>query len=217
MSDSPDWTDATSSLGEEWTTTRMTVKAHACCGHNFASLDGVRAIMTREGLAPGDIGRIHARVYRATAEICGNPDPKTPAEARFSLPYCAAVMALRGAIVPSDFSDDALADPATRAMAAKVSFEIDAEVDAAFPALRPASVEITTTAGQTHTHHQPTRKGDPDAPLTETEVVAKFHALADPVLGTAGARALADAVARIEHMPDVATLPLSGATAQAAE
>ena len=144
MSRDVDWAQAADGLGSAWTIQRMTVKAHACCGHNFATLDGIQAIMQREGLQPEDIAAIHAKVYRATAEICGNRDPKTPAEARFSLSYCAAIMVLRGAVTPADFSDTALADPATRAMAARVDFEIDTKAEAAFPAMRPATTVITT-------------------------------------------------------------------------
>jgi hypothetical protein len=33
------------------------------------------------------------------------------------------------------------------------------------------------------THYQPTRKGDPDLPLTDDELDAKFVELANPVLG----------------------------------
>ena len=217
MSDSPEWDGAATTLGEEWTIQRMTVKAHACCGHNFATLDGIRSIMADHGLAAADISHIHARVYRATAEICGNPDPRTPAEARFSLPYCAAVIALRGAVVPGDFSADALADPGIRALAARVSFEIDSNHEAAFPALRPATTEITTQDGRRLTHTQPTRRGDPDAPLTSEEISAKFEALAAPVIGATRAKALSDAVTHIETLNDPGGLPLHPTASQAAE
>ncbi|MEM1299315.1 MAG: MmgE/PrpD family protein [Pseudomonadota bacterium] len=218
MSDGPDWAEATSTLGTEWTITRMTVKAHACCGHNFSTLDGVRAIMTAHGgLHAEEIATIHARVYRATAEICGNPDPRTKAEAQFSLPYCTAVMAQRGAIVPDDFSEEALANPITRTLASKVSFEIDPAHEAAFPDLRPATTEITTTDGRHFTHTQPTRKGDPDAPLTDAEITDKFHGLAAPVLGADGAEALALAIQSIDKLRDIRDLPLQRPTARAAE
>ena len=208
MSDSPDWHGVADSLGTEWTIARMTVKAHACCGHNFATLDGVRALMAERGLVASDIQSIHARVYRATAEICGNPNPTTAAEARFSLPYCVAVMAEHGAVVPADFSTTALANPATRALAARVTFVIDPVHELAFPGLRPATTEITTHDGRVFTHTQPTRKGDPDAPLSETEITAKFRALAEPVIGATASRALAEAIDAIDHLGDIAALPL---------
>ena len=210
LSDGPDWAEATASLGREWTIQRMTVKAHACCGHNFATLDGIRSIMAEHGLEAKSIAAIRAGVYRATAEICGNPDPQTAAEARFSLPYCAAVMAQRGAVTPADFSDAALGDPATRTLAQSVHVAIDAQAEAAFPALRPATVEIETVDGRSLAHHQFTRKGDPDAPLSDDEVRQKFHALADPVIGHDGALALASAIADLDQLADISALPLGG-------
>ncbi|MFK7942875.1 MAG: MmgE/PrpD family protein [Paracoccaceae bacterium] len=217
MSDTPDWGEATATLGTEWTIQRMTVKAHACCGHNFATLDGVQAIVAAHGLQATDVATIYARVYRATAEICGNPDPRTAAEARFSLAYCAAVMARRGAVVPADFTEEALSDPETRALAAKVRFEIDPAHEAAFPALRPATTEITTMSGQSFSHIQPTRKGDPDAALTDSEIQTKFHALADPVLGQERAKALAEAIGGLGDVADIRDLPLQTHTPRAAE
>ena len=210
MSDGPDWAGATATLGEEWTIQRMTVKAHACCGHNFATLDGIKAIMTAHGLSAAQIARIRTGVYRASAEICGNPDPVTPAEARFSLPYCAGVMALRGAITPADFSDAALNDPRIREIAAKVEIAIDPEAETAFPALRPATVDIRTVDGSVFHHHQFTRKGDPDAALSDAEIAAKFHALAAPVIGPDGAQALVSAIDRLDQLADIRALPLGG-------
>ena len=219
MSDGPDWTRALRGLGTEWTIVATTPKAHACCGHNFATLDGVCAIMAAEGLVAADIASIHARVYRATAEICGNPDPVTAAEARFSLPYCAAVMALRGVVVPGDFAEAALADPDIRDLAARVSFRIDPDHEAAFPDLRPATTEIETRDGRRFTHVQKTRKGDPAEPLTGAELTAKFHALAAPVIGEQAARDLASAIEHLEDGTDLSGLaPWGyGAPGQAAE
>ena len=57
-------------------------------------------------------------------------------------------------------------------------------VDAEFPARRAAHVSITTKDGRQLTHYQPTRKGDPDLPLSNDELDAKFIELTSPVLGS---------------------------------
>jgi 2-methylcitrate dehydratase PrpD len=208
MSREVDWAAATASLGDEWTILATTRKAHACCGHSFAALDGVQALMCEHRLVPGDIAAIEVGAYRATVEICGNPLPRTAAEARFSLPYCAAVMAQRGAVTPAAFADAALADPATRTLAARVLLAVDPESEARFPALRPAVVTIRTTDGRAVTHRRPTRRGDPADPLGDAEILAKFRALADPVIGAPAAEALADAVAHADRLDDMRALPL---------
>lgn len=209
LSGEVDWAPATGTLGTDWLILRTTRKAHACCGHNFPALDAIRLLMDRKGLAPPDIAAIEVGGYRATAEICGNPDPRTAAEARFSLPYCAAVMAREGAVTPAAFTDAALADHETRALAARVSVTVDADAESRFPAKRSAIVAIRTTDGRAVEHRRPTRRGDPDDPLSDAEIAAKFRALADPVIGAPAAQALADAVARIDALVDVRALPMS--------
>ncbi len=212
MSGAPDWDAATATLGTEWTILATTRKAHACCGHSFAALDAIGALMREHGLAPDDITAIEVGGYRATVEICGNPLPRTAAEARFSLPYCAAALARAvegpGAVTPAAFADAALADPAIRTLAARVSLVVDDEAEARFPALRGAVVTIRTSDGGALDQRRATRRGDPADPLSEAEIAGKFHALADPVIGRAAARALAEAVSRIDCAVDC-TLPLS--------
>ena len=215
MSGDVDWSAATATLGTEWTILATTRKAHACCGHNFAALDAIGTLMREHGLAPDDIAGIEVGAYRATVEICGNPVPRTAAEARFSLPYCAAAMAraapVAPALTPAAFSAGALADDTTRALASRVSLTIDDEAEARFPALRGAVVTIRTADGRALEHRRRTRRGDPADPLTGAEIAAKFHALADPVIGAPAVTALAQAVARIDGAEDGRSLPFAPA------
>ena len=73
--------------------------------------------------------------------------------------------------------------------------------------------------GRTFRHHQFTRKGDPDAALTDQEIAQKFHALADPVVGRDRALALVGAIGSLDQLADLRTLPLGGSdkASQAAE
>jgi hypothetical protein len=45
-----------------------------------------------------------------------------------------------------------------------------------------------------YAHHQLTRHGDPDEPLTDQELMDKFHELAEPRVGLDQAQALASKV-----------------------
>jgi 2-methylcitrate dehydratase PrpD len=209
MSADVDWPAAIATLGTEWTILATTRKAHACCGHNFAALDAIGALMREYRLGPDEIAGVHVGSYRAAVEICGNPVPRTAAEARFSLPYCAAAMARRGAVTPAAFTAEALADGATRALASCVSLSLDDEAEARFPALRGAIVTIRMADGRMLEARRRTRRGDPSDPLSGDEIAAKFHALADPVIGASAARAMADAVAGADAAEDVRSLPLA--------
>lgn len=215
MSQQVDWAGAVATLGQEWTIVETTPKAHACCGHNFATLDAIAHLIGEHQIAPEDIIEIEVRTYKAAVEICGQPTPASAAEGRFSLPYCAAVMVRKGAVAPLDFAPDALADPATLSMASKVRLQVDAAAEARFPDARSSTVRIALSDGSHVEHFRPTRKGDPDDPLSDAEIARKYHALATPVLGGARSGAIERAIAGIEQMTDIRDLPLGGAPAAA--
>ena len=81
----------------------------------------------------------------------------------------------------------------------KISVSVDPELDAAFPGKRAARVSIRARGGRSEQFLQPTRKGDPDMPLSDAELDEKFLELAAPVLGADSARALLDRLWRLER------------------
>ena len=84
-----------------------------------------------------------------------------------------------------------------RFVGTRVVPSIDAELDASFPRQRAARVAITA-AGRREELLQPTRKGDPDLPLSDAELQEKYMELAAPVLGADKAQALLARLWRLE-------------------
>ena len=186
----PDWAQAVATLGRDFHITKMTFKNHACCGHSFAAIDGAQALMAQMGIAAREISRIRIGAYRATLEVAGYENPKTPAEARFSVKYSVATGLTHGNVRLAAFAPARIAHPATRELMSKIELALDPELDAAFPKQRAARVAIDTYEGRTAQWLQPTRKGDPDAPLSDAELGEKYLELAAPVIGAAPAHAL---------------------------
>jgi 2-methylcitrate dehydratase PrpD len=211
MSRDVDWAAAVDGLGEDWTITRTTQKNHGCCGHTFAALDAAIALRNAHALVPEQVSAIRVATYAPALEICGDFDPRTGYEGKFSLPYCVAVALKDGRVRLDAFDDVHLQDPEIRELMARVELAVDEECDAAFPARRSARVAIHTTDGRALEHHAPTRKGDPDAPLSDAELVDKYRELAVPVLGEGEAETLLDAPQRIEVLDKVIDLPVSRA------
>jgi 2-methylcitrate dehydratase PrpD len=80
---------------------------------------------------------------------------------------------------------------------------VDPELDAAFPAQRAARIAIEARDGRRETLMQPTRIGDPDAPLSDRQLEEKYLELAAPVLGAAPARALLERLWRLDELPSL--------------
>lgn len=201
MGNGPDWALALATLGKEFHITRMTFKNHACCGHTFAPIDGALALKAQLGIVAMDIEEIGIATYSAALEVAGYETPVTPAEGRFSLKYTVATALTHGSVRLAAFRPERLADPATQALMSRIRLTVDPELDAAFPGKRAARITFKLRDGRSANYLQPTRKGDPEAPLTDEELNQKFLELAAPVLGADTGQALLDKLWMVESMP----------------
>lgn len=190
MSDGPDWDKAVATLGHEYHIKQITFKNHACCGHTFAAIDGALALQRQLGLTGKDIARVVVATYRPALDVAGNPCPGTAAEARFSIPYVVACALLYGSVRLAAFTPERLIDPAIRALMQRIELTVDPQLDASFPGQRAARITIEATDGRRGDYFQPNRKGDPEEPLTDTDLDDKFLELVIPVLGEQASRGL---------------------------
>ena len=126
--------------------------------------------------------------YRAALEVAGYEQPQSPAEARFSVKFVVATALLYGSVRLSAFEPQRLADPMIRALMQRIELVLDPELDAAFPGQRAARITLSTRDGRTESYLQPTRKGDPEQPLSDAELEHKFLELVSPVIGAETAR-----------------------------
>jgi 2-methylcitrate dehydratase PrpD len=198
MSVNPDWRRATLGLGSDYHITRITFKNHGCCGHNFASLDAVLALRQQHGFTHKDIRRVRIATYKGGLDIVNNLHPEGDYQAKFSIQYTVAHALVHGSVRLNAFARERLGDPDVRALMQRIECVADAELSKAFPRQRAAKVEIELADGRKLAHFQPTRKGDPEMPLTDAELNDKFLELAGPVLGEDGARALLNRLWKLE-------------------
>jgi len=190
MSVNPDWNKATRGLGSDYHIVHVTFKNHGCCGHTFPSIDGVLHLMRAHNLKPEDIRKIRLATYKAGLDIIDNASPEGEYQAKFSLQYTVAHAVIHGSVRLNAFLPERLADSRVRAMMKKIECVADPELSKGYPTQRAAQVEIETADGRRLAHFQPTRKGDPEMPLTDEELNDKYLELAAPVLGEAAARTL---------------------------
>lgn len=203
MSDGAKWERALEGLGERYNITRITQKNHGCCGHAFAAIDAALELRG-QGVKAADVEKVEVVSYKAALDVAGIRDPRTAAEAKFSIPYLIAHALIHGSVRLNAFDDERLADPAIRALLRKVEVREDPALTAGFPNQRAARVAITTRDGKRHEHFAPYRKGDPEAPLSDADIDAKFLELAGPVIGETQSREL---LARLWKLDAAGGLP----------
>lgn len=203
MSVKPDWSKATRELGTDYHITRVTFKNHGCCGHTFAALDAVIELRNRHKLAPKDIVKVRIATYQGGLDIIDNASPEGGYQAKFSLQYTAAHALVYGSVRLNAFDPDRLGNADLRALMQRIECTADPELSKAFPRQRAAKVEIELADGRKLEHFQPTRKGDPEMPLTDEELNDKYLELAAPVLGEPAAHALLAELWALETLKNV--------------
>ncbi|MGG5885671.1 MmgE/PrpD family protein [Falsiroseomonas sp. HC035] len=208
--DTGKWDKALAGLDESFAITGMTFKNHGCCGHIFPGLDGLAFLQEAHGFTAEDIRKIHLGGYSATKDVCDRPVVETEQQARFSAQYCIGALLVLGGVRLAAFTPESLADSRIRAVMPKVTVSLDPALAQDYPARRAARLRVELLDGQVLEHYQPTRKGDPDAPLTDAELAAKFRELAEPVLGAAQASTLLDLLREGSTLPGLLKTAFSG-------
>lgn len=110
-------------LGHVWRTPEISIKPWPSGRASHATLAAL------EGA--GDMTAITAEVPPLIARLVGRPwlDDMTPAYARLCLPFLVALMLRDGRIDPRAFTPESVADPALRALAARLTISVDANPD----------------------------------------------------------------------------------------
>lgn len=192
-------------LGSSWAIEAITVKNHFCCGHTFAPIDGSLELVAR-GVVPEEIASIRVETYTVATEVAGIQSPRTAFEAKFSIPYTLATAMITGSVRERAFTPEALADSRVRKLIDLTEVIATSEKDANYPRQRSAKVIITMKSGQVFESDRKTRKGDPDDPMSEAEVSAKFLDLVEPRLGSERTQFLLSQLQNVKQIKDVREL-----------
>ncbi|RZS86659.1 MmgE/PrpD family protein [Pigmentiphaga kullae] len=199
MSANPDWSAIGQSLGREFHITRLTFKNHIGCGHTFAAIDAALALRERFQRQAEEIVSVSVSTYRPAVDIACYMNPSTENEAKFSLRFVVATALVHGSVRLAAYDPARLRDPQVRALMEKIEVHVDDELDRNFPGKRSARVRLTTSQGTVIEHYQADRKGDPECPLSDSELSEKFIELASPALGDRGARTLLEELWSLEN------------------
>lgn len=196
----------TDNLGEDFVISHNSIKPYPCCKHSHAILYGIQQIMKEKGIHEGEIEKIVLGVNDITDSLINNPAPQTPYGCKFSLQYCAAVMAIKGKIGIEDFQETAVKDGSRHEFMKKIIVEIDPEINAihkAHPDRLASIVKIITTDGRCMEKTISYPKGDPENPMTFEDLAEKGHSLVDDIIGADKYDHLFQMVMDMEKIDDV--------------
>jgi len=193
-------------LGRRWYLFEQYVKAYPVC--RWAQ-PAVEAVLGLGAVEPSAIERIEIRTFHEARRL-HTPHPANTEQAQYSLPWSVACAACFGTVDVHGITA-ALESPRVHDLASRVHIEESDTFNARFPAERWASARLLLNDGRVLESEPCEARGNPTNPLDEAELTAKFHALADPVLGERRARTLHETVDTLESRPASDLLALLGA------
>ena len=190
-------------LGTRWTLDETSFKFHASCRHTHPAADALQQVMREHGLSHADLERVLTHVHQGAIDVLGRVVvPATVHQGKFSMGTVLGLIAVHGRAGLTEFDQDFLA-PEVAAVRDKVRMELDAEVDAAYPARWIGKVEVHTRDGRVLHGRVDEPKGDPGNTLSRQELEDKMLRLA-AYGGAASQEEARQLVARIWNLADAA-------------
>jgi 2-methylcitrate dehydratase PrpD len=187
------------SLGREFLIRDLYFKRYACCRWAQPAIRGALDLSRRYQVSPSTIDRVVVRTF-AEATRLAFPRPRTSEEAQYSLPYPVAAALVLGRFGPTEVQDDNLSNPAVLDLADRVEMVVESRFQQEFPARALADVELVTGDGRRLRSGVVQAAGDPDDPLSATELEAKFCEFCTPFLSTEDLQRLLEVARTCEHL-----------------
>lgn len=194
-----------SGLGSDWQILNVAYKPYACCRLVHSSLDAVNEIRENTSISADQVESIEVRTC-STMSRFAEKKPKDVIGAQLSIPFGIAMSFLYGNNDLRSYSIDALRDQNLFAFAQRVTVVADRTRDSLYPEQIGAEVEVVATGGERYTASVPYPKGEPENPMTASELESKFRNLTTSCLGDARTKNVMRLVNELESQPSVAEL-----------
>ncbi|MBP0495747.1 MmgE/PrpD family protein [Pararoseomonas indoligenes] len=208
--DRPESHRLTDDLGVQWRAAETNFKPYSCCGSLHAHVDA--ALQLRDDWR--DNARVRVGLAGLVKQQCGYEyAPGSELNSQMSARYCIAAALLDGAVLPSQFTLERIADTRITELAQRIELVHDATQDALYPQNFCGWTEVETKTGEGRRIMVMHPSGSPENTKMATSLRQKFVALVSPLLGQDRTAALAEAFDAIGHRPvrqllDAAAVPL---------
>ena len=196
-SDSADLACIADGIGQRWEVLNNAHKPYPCGVVLFPVIDACLELRARLAPETEAIDRVVVRGHPLMRERTDRPNVDTGRDARVSLQHTVAAAFLFAAAGLAQYEDDCVADPAVRALRAKVVFEEDSGAP-----VESATVTLHLADGTEQSEHIRHGRGTPGRPMSDAELDTKVRELATYGAPFADAAGLIAAVRGIEDEAD---------------
>ena len=196
-------------LGEEWELSAVGLKPYSCGIVTHGLIDTMLELREKEGVTPQSVERIHGTVRTLAASLTERRHPQIGLQGKFSYYHVMAAGLVDGQVLPAQFTDERVRDPALAAVRDRIDLAADPSL-----AADAATATAQLSDGRSYTLNIQHQTGSPDNPMTDRQVSDKFKGLARGVLPPEQIERALAALWNIDKLPNVGEMmPLLAAAA----
>jgi 2-methylcitrate dehydratase len=190
------------------------IKPRSVCAATISSVLAAEPLSQRLLGRITDIRQVEVAVYGSAKEGMGTGEhhwnPQSRETADHSIPYVVAATLLDGTAGPAQFDAAHIADPALKALLAKIAVAEDESFTTLYkkhPAEHHARITVHMDNGEKLVAESGGAKGDLANPNTDGQIGEKFHDLTDGALGAHRAKEILERLWNMDRMKSVAGIP----------
>ena len=201
--------ELTRGLGEIFSISQTSMKPYPSCRATHPSIDAALSLQQEHNIDTRQIEKLNLRVYDVTFTSNNKPSPETGLQALLSQQYCVADALITGTVEVDDFSPEKIKDEKVRGLMGKIEVIEDASLTRSFREnmnRRPVAMEIIMKDGKSFTRSIEYPLGNPENPMSSSQVTDKFKSLASAVLDEEKSGKLLNSVMNLEQIEDVREL-----------
>jgi 2-methylcitrate dehydratase PrpD len=195
-------------LGNPWEilSPGIGVKLYPCCYFTHLSIDASLQVRPPVAQRIGEIESVHVSVSPGTMMVLRKEPPQTGLEGKFSLEYVVAAALADGEVTLDTFADEAVLRPALRGLTRRVRITEDGP-PSSDPIGGSSVVTVELRGGERiASERAEVPRGDPQNPLSWSQLADKFRACAKPVIGANQIEAAIQIIATLDDLPSVGEL-----------
>lgn len=194
--------DLADDLGERYALLEVGFKPHSACRYAHGPIDAAQELYRRYRLDPSSIRGVRVLMSELAIRQSGHSEVPTVGAAMGSTPFSVALALAYGANGLAEYREGHR-DRRVLDLTSRIRVERYPEAGVMG---RATVVEVETSDGQFLTQSEAVPRGEPERPLSESELLDKFNSMASLALSPEECRTLAEALGRAEEVQDVGQL-----------
>lgn len=189
-------------LGDRFKVMEVGFKPHAACRYAHGPIDAAQSIRQNGELSAADIADVTVHMCELAIRQSGRTVAPNINAAMGSTPFGVALALTRGQNGLADY-ELGFDDKQVHQLAGRINLVAEPSYGLMG---RQAVVEVRLKSGDTRRVSVSGPKGEPDLPMSDQELEAKFLGLAELAVGPQAARQINEMVMQIEELDDLAKL-----------